>query len=495
MGIVFRQSVKTSIVIFSGALLGIIITWLSARYVGKQQLGFSRNITYNAVLLSFILLSGLNFTLVVYIQQFANDLRRKQLLLMFCLVVPVIVALIMCIPFFAFKGWVVGHFQPSDIPYVNEFYAWMPVYTILMILQVILEQYLCSQMKVALAAFMREIVIRAFNLVILLLFIAGKIDFHTFIIATILVYVVPVAIYIFIARKTEHFGISFQLNSFSKSQYHEIGKFVWFHFLLSASLMLINSMDVTLLPLYDKSGMNAIATYGNVLVLLSFLQMPSKAMLSPTMTVLSESMANNDMTKARDIFSRSSINIQIATVLMALLISCNLENVIRLIGDVYAEILPVFLILLIGKIIDLSTGLNDVVLSIAKYYKFNLYLSVILVPLLFILLKTLVPQYGVFGAAWSTTIVYAAFNIVKYWFVKKKLNMTPFSFSTAKIIVSALPALAVGYLMPYLHNPVTDGLARCVVIGVVYVAMILWLKPSQDIFEYLATVKKHKKLF
>ena len=259
--------------------------------------------------------------------------------------------------------------------------------------------------------------------------------------------------------------------------------------------MLINSMDVTLLPLYDKSGMNAIATYGNVLVLLSFLQMPSKAMISPTMTVLSESMANNDMTKAKDIYSRSSINIQIATVLMALLISCNLENVIRLIGDVYAEILPVFLILLIGKLIDLSTGLNDVVLSIAKYYKFNLYLSIILVPLLFILLKTLVPQYGVFGAAWSTTIVYAVFNIVKYWFVKKKLDMTPFSFSTAKIIVSALPALAVGYFMPYLHNPVTDGLARCVVIGVVYVAMILWLKPSQDIFEYLATVKKHKKLF
>ena len=130
-------------------------------------------------------------------------------------------------------------------------------------------------------------------------------------------------------------------------------------------------------------------------------------MMPASFTVLAKAFADNDMPKARDIFLRSSINILIPTVGIAVLLCCNLENAITVIKNGYTAIIPVFAILFIGNIVNIATGMNDQVLSIANYYKFNFYLSLFLMGVLFLLIRMLVPRYGIYGAAWSTTFMSA----------------------------------------------------------------------------------------
>jgi len=95
------------------------------------------------------------------------------------------------------------------------------------------------------------------------------------------------------------------------------------------------------------------------------------------------------------------------------------------------------------------------------------------------------------------------FNICKCVFVWRKLDMQPFSRNTLLTVIASIPAIAVGYFFPYFFeagrhiyvHTFLDAIMRSTVIVIVYVGMLLWLKPSQDLEEYIASVKKNKRLF
>ena len=503
MGIVFRQSIKTSLVIFSGALLGVFVTWLSTKYIPKQQLGFTRNLTTQALVLSQILLLGLSTTLYVNVHKYVNEPAKQKLLITLCMTLPALFAILFFMPYFFLKSWVCHHFQPADIPLIERYYYWLPVYVLLFIFQILLEQYLGSQMKVALSSFVREVVLRLLNISLILLFAFGFISFDFFVVGSIVLYLIPIVVYLIIALNIKNFGFTLKFGAFSKLEYKELIHFSWYHFLLVLAVILMEYMAAATLPLYDKNGLTSVAIYGVAVFLISFLQMPSKAMMMPTINVLAQAVANDDLQRARDIFGRSSINIQIATLLMALLICCNLDNAVTLISNGYGSIAEIFLILLLGRFVDLCTGLNDAILTITKYYKFNFYVSVVLIFILYALIRVLVPRFGVYGAAWSSTVTLVIYNITKYIYVFKKLKMQPFSINTIKVFCAGVPALVVGYFLPNLFSVISniyikslaDAVARSLLIVVFYLLMLLLLKPSADLTQYLRSTVKNRKLF
>jgi O-antigen/teichoic acid export membrane protein len=220
---------------------------------------------------------------------------------------------------------------------------------------------------------------------------------------------------------------------------------------------------------------------------------------------MTRAFTDNDIPKAKDIFIRSSINLLVASVGIAVILCCNLQNIVAVVGNGknYSGIIPVFIIILIGQLVNFATGMNDQVLSITNYYKFNFYLSISLIAIMFVLIKFLVPAYGIYGAAAANAIVFIIFNTVKCLYVWKKIDFQPFSKNTLLIIVCGIPALAGGYFFPYLFEPArhvyihtfVDAAMRSSVVAIIYLAMLLWLKPSQDLQDYIASIKKNKRLF
>jgi O-antigen/teichoic acid export membrane protein len=503
MGIVFRQSVKTSIITFAGAFLGALIIGLSVAFIPKQEFGFIGNLTNEAVLFVSFLGLGSGNVLMVYIHRYDNDRRKRGLLLALCLAIPMITVAILSIGYFFFKSTILRHFQAADIPLVREFYIWLPIYTALFSIMNVLELYLGTQMKVAVAAFMKEVVVRILNIALIALFAFRVIGFPVLVMGTVLIYIVPTITFLLLSMRTKNFGFSFRFRDFTRSEYREMSHFSWYHFLLAISITLMGTMDALSLPFYDHSGVSSVAVYRVAVFVITFLLIPYKAMSTSTFAVLAQAFTNSDIPKAKDIFNRSSLNILIATTGVSLLICCNLGNALSVIKTGYGELVPVFCILLIGRFVDISTGMNDAVLSITNHYKFNTYVCTGLIVVLFILLRLLVPVYGVYGAAWSSTITFILFNFAKYFFVWKKLDMQPYSVKSLLVIVAGLPALAAGYFLPHFFNAlhhiyvhaVLDTALRSFAIITVYLAMLLWLQPSPDLQEYIATIKKNKRLF
>ncbi len=505
MGIVIRQSVKTSIVVLTGAILGALILWLSTKYVPQQQYGFINNLTKWAILISVMAPIGLNNTLAVFIHRYNDNSKKRKTLISLCLALPLFFLAIISVIYFIVPDWVIHHFQPEDEPLWKRYYLLLPIYTLLFVYMTILEQYLCSQMKVAISSFMREILLRVLNIILILLFGFDIIKFDFLVIGSVLVYFVPVVIFFIISFKTKGFGLLFDKSSFTKEEYKEIVHFSWYHNLLNISIILMGYLDSLLIPFYDHKGLSTLAVYTVAVYFISLVYMPTRAFLQASFSAFANAFAEKDTEKAKDIFVRSSLNLLIPTVAFAMIMYCNLDNAVAIIGKGknYSGLIPVFMILLVGQMVNVATGMNDLVLSITNYYKFNFYVSLIISTILFLLLRNLIPRYGITGAAWASSITLILYNIIKFIFVWKKAGMQPFSFNTIKIIIAAIPAVIAGVYFPYFFNPdrhvyvhtFADAIMRSSTIIIIYILMLLWLKPSRDLEEYLSSVKKNKKMF
>lgn len=495
MGIVFRQSVKTTIVIGAGAILGALVVFLSSRLLPKQELGFTRNLTTQAVLVSQLFLFGLHNTLSVYIHQYSNTDRRKQVLITLCLLTPLLIIGIATIIYFIFKYHIIHWFQPQDIPFMQRYFMWLPLFALFFIYQALLEAYLASQMKVALGSFIREIVLRIVNISLIILFGLGYISFDLFVAGTVLVYLVPVSLMFFFSKQLDGFGFSLDTSVFTIAERKELIHFSWYHALLSVSITLIGILDTLMLAPLDKKGLSNVAIYSNAVFFLTVLQIPYKAMVSATFPEFAKTFKSTDRDKTQDIFQRSSINIFIASVGIAVIIFVNLHNAVDVLKRGYEEMIPIVYILSIGVLMDIATGMNGQVLSVSNYYKSNFYLSAILVTLMVVFNVILIPRYGIYGAAWSTSIALTIYNIGKFSYVRKKLGLQPFSKNTILIVVAGGITWLCGHYLPYVCNSYIDVIVRTAVVFAVYLSMLLLFRPSKDLQTYIQSIKTNKKLF
>lgn len=495
MGIVFRQSVKTTIVTSLGALMGLLIVYLSARYIPKQELGFSRTLLNQAVIGSQLILMGMHTTLYVIVPRYDTNDKRRQVVITLGLLTPFILTAFFSVFYFLFKPLIVSQYQPQDIVFVSKYFAWLPLYTLLWGLMAMLELYLNSQMKVAASIFVREIILRILNIALIILFGYGYIDFSLFIGAGVLVHLLPVLILFILTTKTKGFGISLDTSVLKKEDRKSIIDFAIFHLFLNVSIILLVSIDAVMLAALDKTGMEAAAIYFVAQSIISIYQIPYKALSIASIPSMNTAYHNGDMNKLSDLFSRSAVNTLIATIGMGVLIIANLDNAVRVVGESYSTIPQVVAILMIGRTFDMMSGLNTEVLSLSKYYRVNFYISIVLVILIIAINALLIPRWGIYGAAWGSAAALFVFNLGKWLFLKNKMQLQPFSINTLKIIVSGIIAVLAGQFLPFLFNPFIDTIIRSIIVITLYSVIILYFKPSKDLIEYLLSVKKNKRLF
>ncbi|MCB9064063.1 MAG: oligosaccharide flippase family protein [Chitinophagales bacterium] len=495
MGIVFRQSIKTSIVTLAGAVLGALITIISTYVLSKTELGLYTNIIYAGAIIQLIVMMGTGNAIAIYTQKYdVNDEKRKALLT-FGMLVTIAFAIIFSVLYFAFKEPIIALFKAEDQILIREYYFLVPVLVFIWSALSIFEHYLIVHVKIAVSAFVREVLLRLFNLVLLGCVFYGLLTVNTFLYASVLVYIIPLVALAIISSKTPGFGFTRNLKVFSWKEYKDIINFSWYHLLIMASFYIMNYIDALMLGPLDQTGMESVGVYRTAVFIAAVMFMPFKAMSSSSLPILNEAVINKDHYKVNDLFSRAGVNILIVGIGLFVLIAMNLDNAVAILAEGYESVKPLVLILMLGRLVDMATGLNNELISISRYYKFNFRASALLLIMVFVLDRMYIPIYGIYGAAWVATISLAAFNIAKMIFLYRKMNLHPFTKGSLYVVLAGAAAAVPGFLLPNLGNPFLDATVRSLAIIVCYVGMLLWLKPSNDLVTYLDNIKQNKRLF
>ncbi|RYE26156.1 MAG: hypothetical protein EOP51_01600 [Sphingobacteriales bacterium] len=495
MGIIVRQSIKTTLVIFFGALLGALTNYVYALVFTKPQLGFVTFFVYQAAFIQAIALMGTSALMQVYIQKYTDEPLKQKALVSFSSLVTLFACIIFTIGYYWFKDFIISHYQDQDRANLEKYYWLTPFTVVCWAFMTLFDHYLMSQHKVAISAFMREVMVRLLTIVFLILFVLGLIDFNQFVALIVATYLVPAVILLWISLRIRGFGFTLNFNAFNRQTYREIIHFCWYHLLLMASIYIIGYIDILMLAPLNKGGVATLAVYRIALFIISIMIIPYRAIATASFAVLNRTYIEESTDKLRILFDRLGNNILIVAVCMFCLIACNLDNVVAIFPAGYEDIKPIVFILMIGRIIDMATGMNNEFISISKYYKFNFRISILLVIISFVFMRYSIPKYGIYGAAWSSTFALAVFNILKMIFLWVKMGLQPINKKSALIIIAGAISYGLALLIPYCLNPVVDTIIRSSVVAASYLIILLLTGASPDLKDYLASVKANRRLF
>jgi O-antigen/teichoic acid export membrane protein len=482
MGIVIRQSAKSVVITYFGIGFGILNTlWLMPAILTEEQIGLYRTIVNVAVLLSTFASLGAGNIPNRFFPYFKDLKKAHNGFLYFILIVGMSGFAVFTFLYLNFKYLFVEAFIKNSPSLVNYFYLIIP-FVFIMLLINIFESYNTIQQNPVLPTFTRELLTRLLFTVNLITFFFLRYQYSMFIELLVVLYGITLCTLIIYTYSQNYLFLKPNNGVFKSLHFKSILVFSAFALSVNASGIIIINIDGLMLSSY--SGLRAAGIYSIAFFIATFIEIPKKSLSQVLIPLVSEANMKNDKKQLELLYKKSSITQLIIGGLIFILVWFNIENIFKIIphGNVYAEGIWVVFFIGLGKIFDMTTGINQEIIGTSKYYKIDLAFYPLLgfvaigANLLFI------PKYGMTGAALATALSVFLINTVKFFFLLIVMKIQPFSLSTIKVLVVFVLAFILNYFLPHIqHHFILDIIFRSLLVASVFISLVLLLKVSEDI--------------
>src|SRR6185436_13616181 len=159
---------------------------------------------------------------------------------------------------------------------------------------------------------------------------------------------------------------------------------------------------------------------------------------------ISHAFSINNMEEIKQIYYRSVRILFLFGGFLAICIITNIHDFLKLLQPDFNDAAGVTIILSIGSIINMATGVNSpIIINSSKYVWGVIFLSILLV-ISVILNMLFIPKFGIEGAAIATGVASTLYNLMKFIYIWKKFGLQPYDMRTVKTIIVIGTALLVG---------------------------------------------------
>jgi O-antigen/teichoic acid export membrane protein len=482
-----RQSIISSLMVYFGFALGFFNTYLFTKKGGFSQEQYGLTGAFIAV--ASLMFSLANLGMPSYIWKFypyyKDNLDKKDNdILTWSLLVSLVGFCFVVIAGIYFKDLIVykfGGHSPAFIRYYNYIFP----FGLGLTLYSILESYAWQLKKSIFTNFLREVQFRAFTTILVVLTFVGVIgSFDLFIKLYSLTYLGIALILLVYLLANGYVHLTFRVSKVTKKFRKKIFNLIQFIYGGTLVYAIANVFDTILLASVSANGLAAVAVYSLAQNMASLIQAPQRGIISSSLGALSQSWKDKDYGRIQRIYKQSSINQLIFAVGMFSLIWLNFEDGILTfhLQSGYINAKWVFLFIGLMRIVDMGTGVNSQIIATSTLWKFEFFTGIILLlitlPLNYVLTKY---YFDVKGPAIANLFTFTLYNAIRFWYLKKKFNMQPFTKESLYAILLGVAAFLVCYL---LFNRFTGFLwlvARSITFITIYGAGILFLSLSSDI--------------
>lgn len=448
MGLIIRQSIKSSIGYYIGVLLGAVNTlFVATHFLSADELAVSRLLLENSLIIAAFIHLGSPHICDKFFVRFKDEQNGHNGILLYLMIFPIIGFSILSFLYFIFKtniGSIYLSKSPSVLPYLWLSLPMSFFWSFIMIL----EAYCRANNRTAFPTFLRETVFRALNIALIIAFGLGWIDFKTFLICNsglILVIILGLLIYI---KTLNKLFLNFRFLKIDRATIYETIKF--------GGLVIIGGLGVNLILFLDRNiiaqkiGTEAVAIFLVASYIASTIEIPAKAIKQISGPILSEYIHNSNFAKVEELYKKSSLNLMLIGGIMLVLIAINIEQLLGILPkrEIYLQGKWIVIIIASAKWIEMSLGLNNEMISYSKYYKTNTALIVFMAAIVVLLNYLLIPIYGLLGSAIATGLVTLISAFFRLLYVKSKFNLNPFSKSEFRMLLFLTFLCALGGMIP-----------------------------------------------
>ena len=500
MGIVIRQSIKNSIVTYIGVCIGMLnVLFLYNKFLSTEQLGLYAALTSFSLVFSAFSNLGTSHVGIRFFNRFADAKNKHNGFLGYLLVAPFVGFMVFFGTYVISKDVFLMLYRENS-PLLVEYYWYFPAITFFLLYISILEVYCRVHLRIVVPAIIREIFLKVSNSCLALLFGFSFISFNQLILGIILSYFISVC-FLFIYMKI--LGILYLRFDFSflrKPVFKEMWHYGFWTIIGGALAVALPHIEKLMLPDY-KGGLNTTAIFSIALSIAMVIGIPRNAIVSICDPLIAGSWNRKDTKYIEEMYKKSALILLLTGLFLFLLVWCNIDSVFDLIpkSEIYKE--GKFVVLIVGlySLFDMATGLNSEVLKNSPFYKYDFIFYIFRFALLLVANIILIPIYSYNGAALAMLVSVVIYNLVKLFFIKKKLSMQPFNINTFKVVaIGGLAYIAVVFLPDVYESKIMSATSialKSLIITAIFLIGVFYFNISPELNSFKTTlIARLKKL-
>lgn len=445
MSVVARQGFKYSLIGYFGFLLGTI----SAIFIFPYDMEFYGKLRYvmpTAEMFLPIVVFGLSFSNVKFFHKTQKEGKNQNLLSLSLGGIA--------LNFIAFSFLFLLFFQL--FPQFKSSELWKMKRLILplilvMALSAVFNKYISNFKRIVVPNIFENLFPKIANLGAFCLFfflgVSEKGSYGFF----LGMFVLSLIGYLFYANSLEKIKPDFSTDYIKKDHlWKEILNYSFYGFLGNIGNFIAFRVDNFMIGEFLNFEENGV--YSIILSILSFILIPQMGLYNISAPIINKTIAEGEFQELDRFHKKTSLTLFF---LGAVLFSCILVGFPYLTsfiknGDQLRQAEPVILILGIAMIFDLATGFNGHIISLSKYYRFNivvmLFLAITTIGLNYLFLtKT---QFGIIGIAMATAISLTLFNMIKIYFNYLKFKVFPLTIEMMYILIICSSAITLAIMFP-----------------------------------------------
>lgn len=473
MSVVARQGFKYSIIGYLGFLLGTI----SAIFIFPHDMEFYGKLRFilpTAEMLLPIVVFGLSFSNVKFFYQTKNDRKHHNFLSLS--LVGVIINFLIFVGGFFLAGIIFPSLQKTELWNMKRLI--LPMVLVLS-LSSVLNKYISNYKRIVVPNIFENIVPKIANLGAFCLFFylmfSEKVAYAFF----FGMFVLTLFAYWFYTNKLEKIEPDFSLAYIKKDNFYRlVFSYSLFGFLGNIGNYLAMRIDNVMIAEYIDFEANGI--YSTILSIITIVNIPQMGLFNISAPIINKNLAENNLEELDRFYKKTSLSLFFLGLALFSCILVGFPFLTDLIknGDLLKQAEPVVWILGFAMMFDLATGFNGHIISLSKYYRFNIIVMLLLATLtislnLLFLKKT---DLGIVGVAMATAISLTLFNITKIVFNYIKFKVQPFGIEMLYALILSFSAINIAILLPNFSSSILNLFYKPAIVLIILLAGNHFLK-------------------
>lgn len=449
MGVIIRQSIKSSIVSYAGVILGALnILWVYPKFLQADEIGLISILTSISIITASIAQLGMNGVIIKFYPYVKNEPKQLSAFISFIIVIPIIGFMLTMLLLFLTKSFLIDSFSEKSALIIDYLFALVP-FTFFLMGNGIADSLARVQLRIVMPKFYKEINLKIITIALILAYYFYDLPLSFLIYGIIFGFGFSFIQTLIYLKRLNPISISFKIKDLPPKLIKESLIYGGFIILQAFSGLLVTKIDQYMIA--NSIGLSQSGIYTIAMYISLSIEMPKRSINLISMPVIGEALKNNRLDQVSDLYKKTSIIQLISGALLLCCVWVNIDDLFSLIpnNEVYSEGKYVVLFIGLAVILNMLGGANNEIIMMSSFYRLNLIIVVPLIVLTILNNLWLIPIYGIVGAAMATAISIFIYNLIRFALIYFKLKIHPFSFKT---IIAILIAALIYFISSNLPN-------------------------------------------
>jgi O-antigen/teichoic acid export membrane protein len=481
MGIIRKQSIIGTIFTYLGVILGFITTAvLFPKYLTTSQIGLLGLLLSYAMIFAQISSLGFINATTRFFTYFRDREKNHHGFVFLMMAVTTAGFLISLIIYFAVRGFLVESSTSKSALFVDYIDYIIPL-TFFTAFFNAMDHFYKVLYNAVIGIVLKEFVQRLFILVVTILFIYAIVSFHRFVDLYVICFALPALIIFFYLLKAGEIHLRPDFQFLNRELVSGMAGVSLFGVVAGATGIFTLNIDRIMI---DRIlGLSATGIYTTTYFFGTLITMPSRSLTKISAAFIADAWKNDDTASLHRLLFKSCLNQLIIGLLLLVGILGNMDNIYRILPAEFLTGKWVILLVGCGFLTDMAVGVSYVIVANSRLYKYGTYYLLLMVVLVILFNLVLIPLLGITGAAMSFLLTKLIVNLTLMYFVKRRFRMMPYNYKFLMVILFGGIAFLAGWFIPLMTNLYLDILVRSAVITVIFMALIIFFRISEDINE------------